>query len=465
MPRRAFAPAALLAILLAGLTVSAQAAVFYPTAYTLDNGLQLIVVPNHLAPAVTQMVWYKVGSTDEVPGKTGLAHYLEHLMFRGTTEVAPGDFSKIIAAQGGNDNAFTAYDYTAFHETVAVDRLPMVMKMEADRMRNLHITAETATPELSVVLNERQERTDNNPQGRFSEKLRHTLMPNYPYGVPVIGWKPEIEKLTPTDATNFYKAHYAPNNAIVIISGDVEPEKVRQMAASIYGALPKADIGLRPAFPAVANPTESRIEMTDPGVEQPEMEWEAVVPSYQTQKDHEAYALEVLAEALDSGEAGILYHDLVVKQEVASGIGTNYDPDARGDTAFVIEATAHPGKDPHDLEKAVRKELQDLAQQGLDEKTIASAKDRLQRDAVFVRDSLMTPGYAFGMALTTGHTVADVEEWPDRIKSITTAQVNAALKNLAANPHNISGLLLPDPNATPAAREAAHSSGHDVGIR
>ncbi len=232
--------------------VAARAAVFYPTSFTLANGLQIIVVPNHLAPAVTQMVWYKVGSADEHSGKTGLAHYLEHLMFRGTDNVAPGEFSKMIALQGGNDNAFTSYDYTSFHETVAADRLPMIMQMEADRMQNLRITPETATPELSVVLDERQQRTDNNPEGKFGEKTRHLLMPHYPYGVPVIGWKNEIEKLTASDAQSFYARHYAPNNAVVVISGDVMPDEVMRLAASIYGQVPRHEVEAKPVFQAFA---------------------------------------------------------------------------------------------------------------------------------------------------------------------------------------------------------------------
>lgn len=445
---------------------AAHAAVFYPTSFTLANGLQIIVVPNHLAPAVTQMVWYKVGSSDEVPGKTGLAHYLEHLMFRGTTDVPPGEFSKIIAAQGGNDNAFTSYDYTSFHETVAADRLPMVMQMEADRMQNLRILPETATPELSVVLNERQERTDNSPGGKFEEKLHRTLMPHFPYGTPVIGWKPEIEKLSAADATRFYQAHYAPNNAVVIISGDVTPEYVMQLAASIYGTVPKHDVAERRPIPPLPEPKSRHLEMVDIRVEQPQLEWDTVVPSYSTQKGHEAYALEVLSEALDSGEVGLLYRDLVTKQGLASGIGANYDPDARGDTLFTIEVSPSPGKKPQALEKALHDEMQNLAQQGLDDKIVEDAKERLQRDAIFARDSLLGPGYAFGMALATGHNVNDVEEWPDRIKDVTTGDVNSALRDLVANTHTITGLLLSDPHASAAAREAARPViSHDSSIR
>jgi zinc protease len=196
------------------------------------------------------------------------------------------------------------------------------------------------------------------------------------------------------------------------------------------------------------------------------MEWDVVMPSYNTQKGNEAYALEVLSEVLDDGEAGILYRDLAEKQGIASGIGINYDPDARGDAVFTIAATPGSGKRPQALEKALQDEMQALAKQGIDDKTISDAKERLQREAIFVRDSLIMPGYAFGTALTTGHTVTDVEEWPDRIKAVTTMDVNAALRDLASNPHAITGLLLPDPHASAAAREAAQPViSHDMSIR
>jgi zinc protease len=206
--------------------------------------------------------------------------------------------------------------------------------------------------------------------------------------------------------------------------------------------------------------------MTDPGVEQPQLEWDAVMPSYSTQKGDEAYALEVLAEILDDGEVGILYRDLAEKQGIASSIDDNYDPDARGDAIFTIEATPAPGKDPHALEKALWDEMQELGKRGIDDKTVAEAKSRLTREAVFARDSLLAPGYAFGMAITTGHTVDDVESWPDRINAVTTDEVNMALHNLVASPYAVTGLLLPDAHASVAAREAARPAlSHDMSIR
>ena len=458
--------AALCVALVPGCARPAAAAVFYPTSFTLANGLQVVVVPNHLAPAVTQMVWYKVGSTDETSGKTGLAHYLEHLMFRGTSTTPPGDFSKIIAAQGGNDNAFTSYDYTAFFETVAADRLPLIMQMEADRMQNLRIMPETATPELSVVLDERQQRTDNSPQGRFAEKVGHLLMPHYPYGTPVIGWKKEIEKLTVADARQFYERHYAPNNAVVVISGDVTPENVMRLSAAIYGSVPNHDVVPRKPMPMLELPVKKRFVMLDAGVEQPEIEMQTVVPSYNTQKNREAYAFEVLAEALDGGEVGLLYPRLVKDQKLATGVGTNYDPDARGDTIFMIALSPVSAKSEPKLERALQDYLVDLAKAGLAPEAVDAAKNRLKRSAIFARDSLMMPGYSFGMALATGHTVSDVEEWPDRIDAVTVEQVNTALRDLIDNPHKIMAALLPDPHASAAAREAAHPMiGHDMGIR
>jgi zinc protease len=445
---------------------SVQAAVFYPTSFMLANGLQVVVVPNPIAPAVTQMVWYKVGSSDEKPGKTGLAHYLEHLMFRGTPAIPDGEFSKIIAAQGGNNNAFTSHDYTSYHETVAADRLPLIMQMEADRMQNLRITTETATPELSVVLNERHQRTDNNPEGKFAEKVAHIMLPHHPYGTPVIGWRGEVEKMTATDAREWYEHHYAPNNAVVIISGDVLPEDVMRLAAAIYGAVPRRNVAERRPIPVATMPVKKDFTMMDVGVEQPQIEMRVVVPSYSTQHDREAYAYEVLAEALDGGEIGLLYRYLVRELKIATAVETNYDPDARGDAVFTVAVSPVSAKIHHNVKQAVHDYLADLAQKGLDAEVIKAAKERMKRSAIFARDSLMMPGYSFGMALTTGHTVADVEEWPDRIDAVTLDQVNSALRDLVANPHAITASLLPDPHATAAAREAARDMiSHDKGIR
>lgn len=450
-------------VLVAALGASAaQATVFYPESFTLDNGLQVVVVQNRLSPAVAQMVWYKVGSADEDKGRSGLAHYLEHLMFRGTATMEPGAFSKTIAAQGGSDNAFTSYDYTAYHEIIAADRLGMVMAMEADRMRNLRITAATATPELGVVLNERHQRTDNNPEGKFAEKLRQALFPDHPYGVPVIGWRRELERMTPEAATAFYQKHYAPNNAVVVISGNVDAAEVKRLAAETYGRVPSAAVAARPDFPPLSPPRRKRIVMRDDGVEQPQLLRSIVAPSYATQKNHEAYALEVLDEALSGGAVGLLYRELVMRQKIASGVGISYDNSARGPATFAISLTPQAGRALPDAERALDNYLRRLARTGLDAATVGAAKERLNRAAIFTRDSLLAPGYAFGMALTTGATVEAVENWPDHIAAVTVDEVNEALRQLLASPHAVTGLLLPDPRVPSQQKAKAQALGEAV---
>lgn len=464
MPKLLRCLALITCFFLCGNSGSAQAAVFNPVTATLANGLQIIIVPNHLAPVVHQMVWYKVGSSDEVLGKTGLAHYLEHLMFRGTKLVPDGAFSDQVAAWGGRENAFTSYDYTAYFITASSDKLAEMMKLEADRMQNLAIQAELATPELQVVMNERQQRTDNSPEGRFAEKFRSTLLPDHPYGRPVIGWKNDIGALSVADATTFYQHHYAPNNAVVVISGDVDPVDVIGKATAIYGVVPKRDVPQRATLLAAPQPAERRFTMLDAGIEQPHLLWQAVTPSRGTGSVAESYALEVLAEALN-GQTGQLYRRLVVGAAVAGDIDVSYDADARGAGLFAIGLSPQPDKSTDDLEQTLLKTLRDLSYSGLGTSEIKAAQHRLIRAADFARDSLMIPGYAFGMALTTGQSVADVEAWPERIKSVTVADVNQALRRLVANKHQVTGVLLPDPKATEAERKAAQSkipSGKEI---
>ncbi len=437
----------------AATTGIASAAVFYPTEFTLPNGLHIVVVPNRLAPAVSQMVWYKVGSGDEEPGKTGLAHYLEHLMFRGTEKIGPGEFSKAVAAQGGEDNAFTSRDYTAYYEKVAADRLGMAMRMEADRMQNLRIEDKTAAPELQVILRERQQRTGNSPEGRFVEDLQNKFMPNHPYGRPVIGWARDIEGLKPSDARKFYETHYAPNNAVVVISGDVKVEEVKALAAATYGRVPAREVPARRAVGSAPQPDGEDFEARDERVEQAEIVWRIVAPSYATAKGEAAYAYEVLAEVLGGGKVGILYKELVAGLKVASGVNVDYDPDARGETGFTVQASLRSGVSASKLKEILRSALKKLAQRGVDAKSVDEAKKRLQRAAIFAREGLSMPGYAFGMALTTGHGVADVEAWPERIDAVTPERVNAALRSLVAEKRQIMGALLPALPVKPEAEE------------
>jgi len=319
--------------------------------------------------------------------------------------------------------------------------------MEADRMQNLRITAETAEPELSVIIRERQQRTDNSPDGIFVEKLQAKFMPKYPYGRPIIGWKKDMETLSVADAMAFYDAYYAPNNAIVVISGDVKVEDVISLAAATFGRVEKRDVPRPRVFRSAPEPQEKDFTYADARVEQPEVLWRFVAPSYATQKDNAAYAYEVLSETLDGGEVGLLYKKLVKEQGIASGVGASYDPDARGETTFALSASLRAGQSHEKLKEALKSALDEAAQKGLDAADVENAKQRMQRSAIFAREGLTMPGYSFGMALTTGHNVADVEDWPERINAVSVDQVNAALRELVSSKRQIVGALLPDPKA------------------
>lgn len=472
MTKRTVFGAARLAVLAAALGASyalpARASVFYPETFTLANGLKLIVVPNKLSAAVAQMVWYKVGSADEAPGLSGLAHYLEHLMFRGTTQIPAGQFSAMIAAKGGQDNAFTYYDYTAYHEQVAAAELGAIMQMEADRMQNLAIAPAMAEPELGVVLSERQQRTDNSPEGLFYEKTQAALFHNHPYGIPVIGWQNEMEKMDAASAMAFYRQHYAPNNAIVVISGNVDVADVLRLAAGTFGRVESRAIPARRVLGQPDLPAEKTILMQSAEVHQPLLMRRYVVPSFATGGALESAAYDVLSDFLAGGEVGVLYRRLVVDQAKASDVDVSYDGTMRGPASFNISLYPAPGVDVHALESDMDEALAQILASDVTDKTVDEAKQRLIRSATFARDSLMAPGYALGAALTTGGTVAAVETWPETVARVSRADVQKALADLLQNKHVVTGFLTPDPNArdegaeAPSARHTTSMGGGEI---
>ena len=304
--------AAALAALVFGSTGMAQAKVFDPQTFTLANGLQVVVVENHRAPVVTHMVWYRCGAADEKPGKTGIAHFLEHLMFKGTKTMGPGAFSAKVARYGGDENAFTASDYTAYFQSVAVERLADVMRLEADRMANLVLTDKEVLPERDVILEERRQRTDNEPGARLSEMMRASLFLNHPYRMPTIGWENEMRGLTTADALDWYGKWYAPNNAILIIAGDVTVDQVRPLAEKYYGVIAKRDVPVRsrPQEPTQFAPRRVTLESAE--VKQGQWSRQYQAPSYRIGPKEDVYALEVLAEILGGNTTSRLYRRLVV---------------------------------------------------------------------------------------------------------------------------------------------------------
>lgn len=427
------------------LTAPGAAQVFNPVTAELDNGMQVVVIENDRAPVVTHMVWYRVGAADEPTGKSGIAHFLEHLMFKGTETRAPGEFSEIIASVGGRENAFTAQDYTGYFQTVAPQHLETMMELEADRMTNLVLTDEIIEPERRVILEERLSRTENSPSALLSEQVRAATYLNHPYRLPIIGWKHEIETLTREDLEAFYEAWYAPNNAVLVVSGDVDAQEVMRLARTYYGPIPRRELPprIRPSEPPQRAPREVVLE--DPRVEQPSWSRRYLAPSYTSGETEHAYALEVLSEIIGGGTTARIYRSIVVEAELAASAGAWYAPGALDLTTFGFWFSPRPGVAIEDVEAAIDAQIAELLENGVTEDELERAQRRLIDSAIFARDSVSGPARVFGAAMASGQTAADVEDWPDRIRGVTVEDINAAARAVFNTNSSTTGVLLPAP--------------------
>jgi zinc protease len=446
-------------LFLIGLTLSLLAAgpsfaedsgkLFHAETFTLSNGLQVVVIPNHRAPVVTHMLWVKVGAADEPQGDgvSGAAHFLEHLMFKGSKAIKPGQFSKLVRQVGGNDNAFTSWDYTAFFQSVPKEHLGTMMALEADRMINIAPLEKDVRSELSVIIEERRQRTDNDPRALFSEQLRSALFAQTPYAVPIIGWKDEMPKLEWDHLHAYYRTWYAPNNAILVVSGDITPEEMKPLAEKYYGFLPKKDVPprIRPAtpdFPAPITMTMERDDIREPSLIKA---WRA--PS-SVQSPQESLALEILQEALDGGASTRLYQSFVVQKKLAVGINLSYDGDSLGDGSLWLSVTPAEGVSFSDFEKAFGDEISSLIETGLSDEEIEEAKTRLFDSSAYARDSVAGPAMIVGQALSIGFSLDDIENWPQEIKDTPPSLVRDVLKKYlspSAPAHlPVTGYLLPD---------------------
>lgn len=427
-----------------GLSVHApaHAKVFDPESFVLDNGLQVIVVTDRRAPIVEHMIWYKVGAADEPPGKSGLAHYLEHLMFKGTDSMGPGEFSALIARNGGSENAFTSYDHTGYFQRIARDRLALVMRHEADRMANLRITDAVALPERDVIREERRRRVDNKPRALLGEQIRAALFLNHHYGIPLTGWPHEIESLTTADARAFYRRWYAPNNAILIVAGDITAAELRPLAEATYGQVPARDLPAR-IRPSEPNPRAARsIEMRHPRVRQPSFSIHYLAPSYGAGERSQTYALQVLNVILGGGTMSRLVQSLNIKQGLAAGTGSRYQPNRLDLTSFTLYAAPRPSVDLAVLEAALRAEIATLRAEGVTEKELAWAKARLAAAAIYSRDDLSQAARVVGRVLTSGATIEDLEAWPEHIAAVTLDQVNSVAREVLRDENSVTGRLL-----------------------
>lgn len=422
--------------------------------FTLPNGLEAVVIEDHRAPVVVQMVWYRIGSADEAPGKSGIAHYLEHLMFKGTDKLGPGELSKTVTANGGMDNAFTSYDYTTYFQRIAADRLPLVMQMESDRMANLKIGEDDWQAERQVVLEERSQRTDSDPGAQFAEERSAVQFYNHPYGRPVIGWRQEMEGLTRDDAIAWYDAHYAPNDAVLIIAGDVTADKARELAETYYGpiaAKPDSTRKPRPQEPVQRSPR--RMERVDARVAQPVMLRTVLAPQRKTGDQKTAAALTVLAELLGgSAQTSVLARDLVLTGK-ALYIDASYDGFSVDPTTFGLSLVPAPGVANADAEAALDAALARFVKDGPDAAQLERVKTQIRAARVYAQDSAHGRAYDYGQGLATGLTVEDVNAWPDALAAVTPADISAAAKLVLENPATVTGWLLPAAPDAPAAAQ------------
>jgi zinc protease len=415
------------------------------TNFTLSNGLEVVVIPDHRAPVVTHMVWYKVGSADETPGKSGLAHFLEHLMFKGTAKNPFGHFSQVVATIGGQENAFTAADYTGYFQRVPRDELKKMMELEADRMTGLVLTDDVVRPELNVVLEEQNMRVGNNPAARLGEQMDAALYLNHPYGRPVIGWRQEIEQLDRDGALEFYRRFYTPNNAIVVIAGDVNPEDVRTLAQDTYGKVPRlAEVKprIRPQEPV--QEAARTVTLGDPRVTQPSLSRYYLVPSSTTARPGESEALDVLTHILGRGANSRLYRTLVVDKGIAVNASASYDGTAIDNTRLNVYASPKPEISLPQLEQAIDAVLADVVENGVSAEELERSKNRLIADAVYANDNQRTLAQWYGASLATGATVEQVRTWPDRIRLVSADAVRDAARRWLDKRRSVTGYLIKD---------------------
>ncbi|MEL6373220.1 MAG: pitrilysin family protein [Pseudomonadota bacterium] len=447
------------------LATSAQEQTGRATHFKLKNGLDVVVIPDNRAPVVTHMLWYRVGAADEPIGKSGIAHFLEHLMFKSTDRLKSGEFSKTVARLGGNDNAFTSQDATAYFQRVAKQHLPTVMEYEANRMTNLRLTNQEVETEKKVVLEERRSRVENKPLSILVEQMEAALYMNHPYGIPIIGWHHEIVTLNRKDALDFYKRFYAPNNAVLVVSGDVTVEGVRKLAKATYGQIP--------ANPAIGKPrvrvseppqlSPRRMVFKDPRVAAPQLVRRYLTPGYSDAQGNDAYAMELLGEIAFGGATSRLYKRLIVETNLASSAGGWYYGGSHDGGKISVSAIAAAGVKLEQIEAEIDAVIKKIVDEGITKKELERAKRYYLASYIYQSDNQASLARRYGFAFVTGRTLADVEETPARLKAVTVADVNRVAKTYFDMRRTVTGYLLPSgkreasapkPKATKAKAQA-----------
>ncbi|MAK62505.1 MAG: peptidase M16 [Ponticaulis sp.] len=418
-----------------------------PETFTLENGMEVLVLPDHRAPVVTHMVWYRVGAADELPGKSGIAHLFEHLMFKATDDIPAGEFSKIVARNGGQDNAFTSWDYTAYFQRVAKDRLETMMEMEAERMTDLILTEDVFVSERDVVREERRQRVDNNPGSILFEMMMADLFVDHPYGIPVIGFMDEVEALSLEDATDFYGYWYGPEKTVLVVAGDITAAELKPMAEEIYGVIePKGDLQERD-WPEVKPLTESKtLTHTDPKVRQEAWDeyWQGTSYSL-PEAGLDPHALDVATQILGGGRTSRLYQALVEEQKIAVDAYAWTWNDLKASGFISVGASPARGVSLDALSVAAHEVIDEFLENGPTEEELARAKSNLVASEIFQRDSQMAMAQIYGSARARGDSLEAIAAWPDEVESLTAEQVRTALaKYLSDKPSITTHLLRPE---------------------
>ncbi|WP_171178790.1 pitrilysin family protein [Ruegeria sp. HKCCD8929] len=419
------------------------------TTFTLDNGMDVVVVEDHRAPVVQHMLWYRAGSADEPVGSSGVAHFLEHLLFKATDTLEAGELSATVAANGGNDNAFTSYDYTAYYQRIAADRLELMMQMEADRMRNIRLTERDIATERDVILEERNQRTENNPRALFAEQVNAAQYLNHRYGAPIIGWRHEMETLDMEDALSFYRTYYAPNNAILVVTGDVKPNEVKALAEQYYGVIPaNPDLPERIRSQEPPQTAERRVTFRDPRVAQPYVQRSYLAPERDAGDQEKAAALYLLAELLGGGTTSYLNEKLQFEDQKVVYTGAFYRGVSLDDTTFDLIVVPADGVSLQEAEDAMDQALADFIAEGVKQEELDRIKMQLRAALIYARDNVDGIGNRYGQALSSGLTVEDVQAWPDILQGVTGEDIIAAANEVLRPETSVTGWLTRDQEVT-----------------
>jgi zinc protease len=418
--------------------------------FKLNNGMDVVVVPDHRSPVVTHMVWYRVGAADEPKGTSGIAHFLEHLMFKSTDKIPNGEFSKIISRIGGQDNAFTGHDVTAYYQRVAKDRLRQVMEMEADRMVHLKLIEKEVLTERNVILEERRTRVESNPSAILEEQMSAALYLAHPYRLPVIGWEHEMAKLSRDDAMTFYKKFYAPNNAILVVTGDVTMDEVKKLANETYGAIPpNPDVSAQPRPQEPPHRAARRVHLVDPRAGNPTLYRSYYAPSYKTAEPGEAEALDLVLKVLASGATSRFYRAAVVGEQVASSAGGYYSGAARDSGKITFYAVPADGVSLERAEAVLDDVIAEVKTNGITQAELDRAKKSYLADYIYESDNQASLARRYGWSLTVGRTVKDIEEWPERIAKVTLDDAKKVAAKYLDLRSSVTGTLVPSETVPP----------------